>query len=157
MESKERKILFWNRITAALLLAILSVMAALGAHLEAACEELTPMLRRVDELTVTLEQIDTAALLDSVNSITDELSDTDVQGLVTTLHELCATLNSIDWIGLSENINETALDAQESLSTAQTAMDKAVAAIDSLDIESLNNAVSELKDVVEPLAALMKR
>ena len=54
-------------------------------------------------------------------------------------------LGQIDWEGLAVNINLTAEKAQQS-------MNAALIAIDELDIETLNQTIANLRDVIEPLA-----
>jgi archaellum component FlaC len=55
------------------------------------------------------------------------------------------SLEQIDWEDLAVNINLTAEKAQQS-------MDAALTAIDDLDIDTLNEAITNLRDVIEPLA-----
>jgi len=55
------------------------------------------------------------------------------------------SLEQIDWEDLAVNINQTAEKAQQS-------MDAALTAIDDLDIDTLNEAIANLRDVIEPLA-----
>ncbi|NLT14306.1 MAG: hypothetical protein GXY05_08185 [Clostridiales bacterium] len=55
------------------------------------------------------------------------------------------SLEQIDWEDLAVNINLTAEKAQQS-------MDAALTAINDLDIDTLNEAIANLRDVVEPLA-----
>jgi hypothetical protein len=54
-------------------------------------------------------------------------------------------LEKIDWENLAVKINLTAEKAQQS-------MDAALTAIDELDIKTLNEAIANLRDVIEPLA-----
>ena len=59
------------------------------------------------------------------------------------------SLEQIDWEDLAVNINLTAEKAQQS-------MDAALTAIDDMDIDTLNNAITNLPDVIEPLARFFK-
>jgi len=73
-----------------------------------------------------------------------KMADT-MDGMTDHLASVSAQLGQIDWEGLAVNINLTAEKAQQS-------MDMALTAIDELDIETLNEAIANLRDVIEPLA-----
>lgn len=68
-----------------------------------------------------------------------------MDGLTDNLVGVSEQLEQIDWENLAVNINLTAEKAQQS-------MDAALTAIDELDIETLNEAIANLRDVIEPLA-----
>ena len=55
------------------------------------------------------------------------------------------SLEQIDWEYLAVNINQTAEKAQQSMEAGLTA-------INDLDIATLNEAIANLRDVIEPLA-----
>ena len=59
-------------------------------------------------------------------------------------------LAQVDWLALTQNINALAADAQAALT-------EAMEAVDTLDIETLNGAIADLKRIVEPLAKLLDR
>jgi len=69
----------------------------------------------------------------------------ELEGMTDNLAIVSAQLGQIDWGGLAVSINLTAEKAQQS-------MDAALLAIDELDIETLNEAIANLRDVIEPLA-----
>lgn len=68
-----------------------------------------------------------------------------MEGMSDNLANVSGQLEQIDWEGLAVNINLTAEKAQQS-------MDAALLAIDELDIDTLNEAIANLRDVIDPLA-----
>lgn len=68
-----------------------------------------------------------------------------MEGMSDNLANVSEQLEQIDWEDLAVNINLTAEKAQQS-------MDAALVAIDELDIETLNEAIANLRDVIDPLA-----
>ena len=87
---------------------------------------------------------------DKFCELSDTLNEIQWQEIADDLSEVSGRLTEIQWQSLAENIDETAITAQESL-------EKAMQAIDELDIEGLNEAIEELHTVVEPLANIVKR
>lgn len=73
-----------------------------------------------------------------------KMADT-MEDMTDNLISVSENLEKIDWEDLAVNINLTAEKAQQSLDVALTA-------IDELDIETLNEAIANLRDVIEPLA-----
>ena len=69
----------------------------------------------------------------------------EMEELTDNLITVSANLEKIDWEDLAENINLTA-------EKALISMDAGLTAIDELDIETLNEAIINLRDVIEPLA-----
>jgi ABC-type transporter Mla subunit MlaD len=52
------------------------------------------------------------------------------------------------------NANDLIVQSGESLSEAMTSVDEALGKVEEIDIDSLNEAITDLKSVVEPLAKL---
>lgn len=75
-----------------------------------------------------------------LNSMVDTMND-----LADNLTAVSKQLSQIEWEDLARNINQTA-------EKAQAGMDAAITAIDSLDIATLNEAITALRDIIEPLA-----
>ncbi len=69
----------------------------------------------------------------------------EMEELTDNLITVSANLEKINWEDLAENINLTA-------EKALISMDAGLTAIDELDIETLNEAIINLRDVIEPLA-----
>ncbi|MGI6333254.1 MAG: hypothetical protein ACOX1A_01215 [Saccharofermentanales bacterium] len=75
-----------------------------------------------------------------LNSMVDTMND-----LADNLTAVSKQLSQIEWEDLARNINQTA-------EKAQAGMDAAITALDSLDIATLNEAITALRDIIEPLA-----
>lgn len=75
----------------------------------------------------------------------EELSDVDLASVAKDLESVAAELSEIDWKKLAEDIDKTATDAQ-------TGMESAMVAIESIDIETLNDAIDDLHTIIKPLA-----
>ena len=91
--------------------------------------------------------IGTAHLLDYSYSPLEALAEVDWNEITVELETITKELSAVDWEKLSTDIGDTALQAQESLRVAGEA-------VDALDIKTLNEAISDLKTIIEPLAKL---
>lgn len=80
----------------------------------------------------------TEVVIDNLASITTQLNEADLEGLVKSLNE--ADINS-----LVENMNRLAVNSQDSI---QEAMER----FSSLDFDTLNQAIQDLANVVEPMS-----
>ena len=78
---------------------------------------------------------------------TKELAEVDWDEITVELETVTKELSAVDWEKLSTDIGDTAVQAQESLRVAGEAVQE-------LDIKTLNEAIADLKAVVEPLAKL---
>ena len=107
---------------------------------------LTALDNSVDELS----EVDILAVSENISELSDTLNKIQWQEIADDLSEVSGKLTEVQWQSLAENIDETAVTAQKSL-------EKAMKAIDELDIEGLNEAIEELHTVVEPLANIVKR
>lgn len=68
-----------------------------------------------------------------------------MEGVMGDLEQTARTLASLDLEGLAANVDSLTVLAQESL---QQTMDK----LNTIDIETLNKAIGDLAEVIEPLA-----
>jgi hypothetical protein len=68
-----------------------------------------------------------------------------MEGVMGDLEQTARTLASLDLEGLASNVDSLTVLAQESL---QQTMDK----LNTIDIETLNKAIGDLAEVIEPLA-----
>lgn len=88
-------------------------------------------------------------VLDDISEISSRLGDIDIEALMESADKLLKTLeiaaNELE--PLIDNINDTLLEAQIEMADA-------LRAIQSIDIETLNQAISDLAAVVEPFARL---
>ena len=126
-----KKQLAWTRVCAivcaAMLVLSIAVIVVVGAVTIQVSVQLNKYAGDVENLNV---------MIDKMDAIADDLGDISTQ------------LVGIDWVDMSENINDMALTAEESLQ-------QAMSAVDELDIETLNTAIRELQTVLEPLAAFV--
>ena len=89
------------------------------------------------------------------DEVTQALSDAKLDEIVESLNQVAGQLALVDWESLGSNMNSMAVQAQESLVTAQEALAKAGKTIDDMDIKALNQAIKDLQAVIEPLAKLV--
>ena len=159
MESKQKDPLFYEKLRTVFLGAILLVMVALliGAvvlvgslrHYET---QIGNIVSRLEVVSGQLEALDTEKLVKTANELADALEGEKVDKIVTSLDEVADELSNVDWTELAGNINKLAVNAQTSMTDAQEALTK----LKDLDIESLNQAVKDLQDAIEPMSKFAK-
>ena len=137
----EQKQLFWLRLIAVFLFAMLLVLIVLTVYLgrtvktvESFKPQISSILSNIDTVSKALEGADTEAILKAVN-------------------ELSVNLQTVDW----SELDGMAEDARKSLALAGEGLEKAIKTIDALDVPTLNAAIADLRTVVEPLANLVDR
>ena len=145
----QKKQLLWTRVAAAVFAVILLGAAAVGiglkSKLDKAIDGLGGVALQAEEILTTLGDA-----ADRLDRFSEGLGEIDLQTISRDLNDVSRQLAEIQWQSLAENIDDTAVAAQKSLN-------KAMDAIDELDIEGLNEAIEELHTVVEPLANIVKR
>ncbi|MBE6991287.1 MAG: hypothetical protein E7430_01735 [Ruminococcaceae bacterium] len=157
----QRKQLMWTRIIAVFCLVLVVAAVAAGLYLKSkldgAFDKYDQLAYQLEEILTTLDnsvdelgEIDILTVSENISELSDTLNEVQWQEIADDLSEVSGRLTEIQWQSLAENIDETAITAQESL-------EKAMQAIDELDIEGLNEAIEELHTVVEPLANIVKR
>lgn len=67
------------------------------------------------------------------------------------------TINQADIGGMLENMDGLVTQSRTGLTDALAEMQAALAKVNEIDIDKLNNAISDLADVVKPLASLFNR
>ena len=161
MSEYEIKRLRLARITTVAVVALLLVALMAFASL---CIVVGRYESRVDQIVTDLEtvtaqlgQLDVEHLVTTVNGLSQELEDADIQNIVATLDSLSRQLESIPWSEVADNINGLAVTAQESLGQVEESLGGAMAALNTLDIEGLNKAITDLQTVIEPMAKLAER
>ena len=70
-----------------------------------------------------------------------------VRQVFTDVEQITTQLASVDWKGLADQMDSLARTSQESLTTAADQIAK-------LDLDSLNQAITDLGEIVRPLAEL---
>lgn len=104
------------------------------------------VVRNVNAIETTVQKVD--HIVDNLAVVSDELSEVNWEEMTEELETVSRELSTVDWAGLSSDISDTALQAQESLQVASEA-------VESLDIDKLNKAIAELQTVIAPLAKLV--
>ena len=163
-EQTESKLLFLARLRTWFTLGILVILLAgcaglvfLGVQLRHYEAQVSRIVQRVDDITAQLHRTDWEGLTSAVNDLTRGLEDVDLAETVKALDEVSRQLQEIDWIGLNDDLGELLVQAEASLADAQEALTKTSESLDALDIETLNEAISDLKTVIEPLANFTSR
>lgn len=139
LASLYEKQLFWTRVCAALLALILVLCLAVGSIMDYRIKKMS------SRLSQSLEALD--SLTENLDKISGDLTEIDWTAAAVSLEKVSSELADVDWATLTDDLSKTSEAAQES-------MQKAMEAIDALDIETLNEAIADLKDVIEPLADL---
>ena len=103
------------------------------------------VVQNVNQISQTIVKVD--RIVDDIAVPTAELAEVDWNEITVELETITKELSAVDWEKLSTDIGDTALQAQESLRVAGEA-------VDALDIKPLNEAISDLKTIIEPLAKL---
>ena len=109
------------------------------------------IVERLDTVSEQLEELDTKKLVQTANALSESLDPEKIEEIVTALDEVSKTLNEVDWASLSESLSEVAASAQERLDDAREALEK----LDSVDLDSLNESIAKLKEVIEPLTKFL--
>ena len=133
-----KKQLFWSRLTGVL-------FAVMTALLIVALVLFSNFLRQAGDLVAKPDEI--AVQLDSTAA---QLKDVDWESVGKNLETISDDLSAVDWLGLTDDIGKMATEAENSLQIAQKA-------ITDLDIETLNEAITDLRDVIRPLANFVNR
>ena len=133
-----KKQLFWSRLTG-ILFAIITIllivsMIVFGGYLRRAAD----MMDRAEMIS---QQLEAAAM---------NMENVDWETVGKNLETISDDLSAVDWLGLTDDIGKMATEAENSLQIAQKA-------ITDLDIETLNEAITELRDVIKPLANFVNR
>lgn len=86
----------------------------------------------------------TETVLTNLEAVTGQL-DGQMEGILTNLEEVTQELAQTDLAGMVENVDTLA-------TTSQSAVEHATEKLDTIDLDTLNKAIKDLADVVEPLA-----
>ena len=158
MDDDRKQLLRYENLRTALLGAVLAVLTALlvGAILLAVNlyrygQRVDRSVERLDTVSKQLEELDTEKLVQTANALSESLDPEKIEEIVTALDEVSKTLNEVDWASLSESLSEVAASAQERLDDAREALEK----LDSVDLDSLNESIAKLKEVIEPLTKFL--
>ena len=86
----------------------------------------------------------TETVLTDLEAVTGQLEG-QMDGILTNLEEATKELAQADLVGMVENVDTLA-------TTSQSAVEHATQKLDTIDLDTLNKAIKDLADVVEPLA-----
>lgn len=157
MEKTEKELLFWKRVTGGAVLGILAAMLVLAVCailvlIQAGTYKarVDGIVDRLDAVSRQLEQVPIEEIAQAAQRISDDLEDVDIRAAAQAIGRLSAQLEDVDW-------DDMASRAQDSLAKAEEAMDRVAQTMDELDVEALNEAISNLQTAIEPLAALVGR
>ena len=121
---------------------IVVMLAVMVAALVITCVVVVQNANQISQTMVKVDQI-----VDDISVPTAELAEVNWNEITTELETITRELSAVDWEKLSTDIGETAVQAQESMKVAGEA-------VEAMDIETLNEAIADLKAIVEPLAKL---
>lgn len=146
--------LFWTRLAVLLCVLMVAVLVAVSLSLKSQVDAMVPQLEstltQLDDITGKLSSPETMELLDNAAFISGQLTEVDWQEISLQLSRVAEQLGSVDWETMTGDIGDLAQSAQASLETAMEA-------IDQLDIQGLNKAITDLTAVIEPLANVMRK
>ena len=154
MNDLDKQKLFWLRIMTVGVIAVFVLMLVFTIGAVSAAQTLRSyetridaVLTRAETVSADLEALDTAGLVSTVNGISEQLREADIASTLESLGNTAAELESIDWKDTLDKLNAAAGQAEETMRLARESMEK-------MDIESLTQAIQELRDAVAPMAAL---
>ena len=80
----------------------------------------------------------------------------DVETVVSNLEAVTTTLTKSDYITVLNNINMLITNIDNFVTTSQSGIEEALSKINSIDFDTLNQAIKDLADVIEPLVTFIK-
>ncbi len=122
---------FFSAIAAACCAAILIIVLCLLPQINAAIEQAN-------------------IVMDDIRQVSSQLTQADWEGLVSDLEEVSEQL-------AQANLGSIAKDINALVDSCQTGVQDAVEKLDAIDLKTLNKAIKDLSDVVEPLARFFNR
>ena len=163
MEESKEKTVSMEKLKVGLLAAILAVLliftAAVGVLLfqvKTYADTAGEVINRLNQVSAALDDLDTARMVATANQVTAALEEARIDQVVESLTQVSSQLALVDWETMGANINDLAVQAQESLVIAEEALAKAGKTIDEMDIEALNQAIRDLQAAIEPMAKFAK-
>ena len=164
MDTFEKKRLLYLRITAGAAAGCLLLLLALGIGLLCGglaarryARQAEEILDTLETMTAQLDTVDWASLAQAADHVSGQLQELDVQELIRRLDKISRALAAIDWERLAEGVDSLSSAARLSLEEGQAGLEEAIAAMEKLDIDALNEAIDGLRTVVEPLSRLLGR
>ena len=163
MEESKEKTVSMEKLKVGLLAAILAVLliftAAVGVLLfqvKTYADTAGEVINRLNQVSAALDDLDTVRMVATANQVAAALEEAKIDQVVESLTQVSSQLALVDWETMGANINDLAVQAQESLVIAEEALAKAGKTIDEMDIEALNQAIRDLQAAIEPMAKFAK-
>ena len=139
LEKHSRQQLLFTKILCALCAVLMVCMLVLTVSIAGVTQEVVALVKPLKEVTGQVQSVaaqvndmsgQAATIMNNMETVTQALADADLSSMV-------------------ENVNTLTAESQ---SVVTEAMEK----LDTIDIDTLNKAILDLADVVEPLAKLTK-
>ena len=126
-----RQLLFTKILCGTCILAVILCLVMV-VTITGVCKELMTLAGPLEEVAGQVQAMGTQAgtVLNNLEAVTQTLADADLGNMVTQVNTLAAD--------------------------SQTAVNEALTKLDTIDIETLNKAIADLADVVEPLAKISR-
>ena len=163
MDENREKTISAEKVKICLLAAILAVLliftAAVGVLLfqvKTYADTAGEVINRLNQVSAALDDLDTARMVATANQVAAALEEAKIDQVVESLTQVSSQLALVDWESMGANINDLAVQAQESLVIAEEALAKAGTTLDEMDIEALNQAIRDLQAAIEPMAKFAK-
>ena len=135
LEKYARQQLLFTKILCGIFALVLVCILVLTVAISGAAKQLVAVIAPLEDAVGQVE--DVAA---QVNNMTGQ-----AEIIMDNLETVTQTLADADLGGMVENVNTLTTDSQ-------SAVTEAIEKLDTIDIETLNKAIRDLSDVVEPLA-----
>ena len=135
MEKYARQQLLFTKILCGIFALVLVCILVLTVAISGAAKQLVAVIAPLEDAVGQVE--DVAA---QVNNMTGQ-----AEIIMDNMEAVTQTLADADLGGMVENVNTLTTDSQ-------SAVTEAIEKLDAIDIDTLNKAIRDLSDVVEPLA-----
>ena len=135
LEKNSRQQALFTKILCAIFALVLVCILVLTVTVSGAVKQVTEMIAPLESVVTQVESV-----ASQVNDMTGQ-----AETIMNNMETVTQALADADLGGMVENVNALAADSQ---SVVSEAMEK----LDTIDIDTLNKAILDLADVVEPLA-----
>lgn len=139
LEKYARQQLLFTKILCGIFALVLVCILVLTVAISGAAKQLVAVIAPLEDAVGQVE--DVAA---QVNNMTGQ-----AEIIMDNMETVTQTLADADLGGMVENVNTLTTDSQ-------SAVTEAIEKLDAIDIDTLNKAIRDLSDVVEPLAKVSK-
>lgn len=155
---KEKDILHYEkvrtRLTAIMLVIFLLFTAASSLTVVALFRyesQIGEIIGRLNAVSVELEKLDTRKLVRTTNEISSAVGSAEIGELLESVGRISEDLSEVDIEEMVNGINALVEQGTQSLANADATLNSVNEALEGMDIEGLNQAISDLNDAMEPL------